>query len=99
MKLQIQSLHFDADSKLLELIKKKMEKLETFHDKIIDGDVILRVDKDIHQENKVIECKVHIPGSQLFVKERSKTFEAAIDEAVEALKSQLKKHKEKLAKV
>ena len=99
MKLQIQSLHFDADVKLLDFIQKKMDKLDTFHDRIIDGEVILKVEKDANQENKIVECKVHIPGSPLFVKERSRTFEAAIDEAVEALKTQLKKQKEKAVRV
>lgn len=97
MKLQIQSIHFDADQKLLEFVNKKSLKLETFHDKIIDGEVFLKVDKDQHQENKIAEIKINIPGHSFFAKERSKTFEAAVDEAVEALKAQIKKHKEKLA--
>ena len=73
------------------------DKLETFFDRIIDGEVFLKLDKDLHQENKIVEIKVNIPGSSFFVKERSRTFEAATDEAVECLKSQMKKHKEKLA--
>ena len=95
MKLQIQSIHFDADQKLLEYIQKKAEKLATFHDKIIDGEVILKLDKDVNQENKVVEFKINIPGTTVFVKERSKSFEAATDEALEAAKTQLKKHKQK----
>ncbi len=97
MKLHIQSIHFDADQKLIDYIQKKIDKLETFYDRIIDGEVFLRIDKDSHQENKVLEVKLNIPGHNLFVKERSRTFEAGADEAVEALKAQLKKHKEKLA--
>lgn len=99
MKLITQSIHFDADQKLLDFIDKKTSKLETFHDKIIDGEVFLKVDKDHHQENKIAEIKINIPGHSFFAKERSKTFEAAVDEAIEALKSQLKKHKEKLEHV
>jgi len=99
MKLQIQSLHFDADKKLLDYVTKKMDKLDTFHDKIIDGEVIMRLEKDTNQENKLVECKVHLPGMPLFVKEKSRTFEAAIDEAVESLKIQIKKQKEKAARV
>ena len=97
MKLNIQSIHFDADQKLLDFVNKKALKLETFHDKIIDGEVYLKVDKDQHQENKIVEFKINIPGHSFFVKERSRTFETAADEAMESLKSQLKKHKEKLA--
>ncbi|MDX2194999.1 MAG: ribosome-associated translation inhibitor RaiA [Cytophagales bacterium] len=95
MKVNIQSIHFDADGKLLELVQKKLNKLDTFYDRIIDADVYLKIDKDLHQENKIIECKINIPGQSLFVKERSRTFEVALDESLEALKAQLKKFKEK----
>jgi putative sigma-54 modulation protein len=97
MKLNIQSIHFDADKKLIDYIQKKIDKLETFYDRIIDGEVFLKVDKDSHQENKILEVKINIPGHNLFVKERSRSFEAAADEALEALKAQVKKHKEKVA--
>jgi len=94
MKLQMHSIHFDADVKLLDFIQKKTEKLDTFYDRIIDGEVFMRLEKN-DVENKVVEIKLNIPGSQLFAKEQAKSFEAATDLAVEALKSQLKKFKEK----
>jgi putative sigma-54 modulation protein len=97
MKLQIQSIHFDADKKLIDYIQKKIDKLETFYDRIIDGEVYLKLDKDTQQENKIVEVKINIPGANLFVKERSRSFEAATDEALEALKTQIKKYKDKLA--
>ncbi|MEQ9285935.1 MAG: ribosome-associated translation inhibitor RaiA [Cyclobacteriaceae bacterium] len=96
MKLQMHSIHFDADEKLVEFIQKKADKLETFFDRIIDGEVFMRLEKNESNENKIIEIKLNIPGNQLFAKEQSRTFEAAADEAVEALRRQLKKHKEKL---
>jgi putative sigma-54 modulation protein len=96
MKLQMHSIHFDADRKLLDYIQKKAEKLETFYDRITGGEVFLRINKDtVHHANKVLEIKLNVPGSTLFVKETSSSFEAAADEAVDALKTQLKKFKEK----
>jgi putative sigma-54 modulation protein len=95
MKLQMHSIHFDADKKLLDFIQKKVNKLETFHDRIVNGEVILKIDKDEEKENKVIEIKLFIPGNMLFAKEQSKTFEAAADVVVESMKRQLKKYKEK----
>ena len=89
------SIHFDADQKLVDFIQKKANKLDTFFDRIIDGEVFLRLDKDETNENKIVEIKMNIPGTQLFAKEKSKSFEAAADEAVEALRRQLKKYKEK----
>jgi putative sigma-54 modulation protein len=95
MKLQMHSIHFDADEKLLDFIQKRVDKLETFYDRFIDGEVFLRLDKDNQNENKIIEIKLNIPGIQLFAKERKDSFEAATDDATEALRRQIKKHKEK----
>jgi putative sigma-54 modulation protein len=96
MKLQMQSLRFDADQKLIDFIQAKADKLDKFYDRIIDGEVIMRLEKDNEMENKIVEIKLNIPGGQLFAKERSRTFEAAADETVESLRRQLKKYKEKM---
>lgn len=96
MKLQIHSVHFDADHKLIDFIEKKSNKLETFYDRITDGEVFLRLDKGDHsRENKVVEIKLNIPGATLFTKQQSTSFEAATDQAIESLRRQVKKHKEK----
>ena len=96
MKLQMHSIRFDADQKLIDFIQEKANKLDKFYDRIIDGEVYMRLDNDDQNENKIIELKLNIPGSQLFVKERSKSFEASTDQAVETMKRQLKRHKDKL---
>ena len=95
MKAQMHSIRFDADHKLIDFIQKKLDKLETFYDRIIDAEVFLRLENDDNRENKFIEIKMNIPGEQLFAKTQAKSFEAAADEATEALRRQLKKHKEK----
>ena len=96
MKVKIQSLHFDADKKLLDFIQEKVNKLETYYDKIISGDVVLKIDKSDHSENKVAEIRLYIPGNDLFVKKQCKSFEEAVDISVEALRKQITKHKEKV---
>ena len=95
MKLQIHSVRFDSDYKLINLIKKKLVKLETFYNRIIDGEVFLRIENDESRINKIIEIKLNIPGDQLFAKERARTFEIGADEVTEALRRQIKKFKEK----
>ena len=95
MKLQMHSIHFDVDVKLTKLVQKKIEKLEKLYDKIIDGEVFFRLENKDSRDNKIVEIKLNIPGSQLFAKEKSNTFEAAADYATEALRRQLKKFKEK----
>lgn len=95
MKLQIHSIHFDADKKLLDYIEKKANKLHTFFDRITDGEVYLKLEKGEALENKIVEIKLNIPGGNVFVKEKSRTFEAATDIGIDALEKQLKKFKEK----
>jgi len=96
MKLQMHSIHFDADQKLINFIQRKTDKLDTYYDQIIDGEVFMRLDKNDKSENKIIEIKLNVPGKQFFAKSQNDSFEAAADDAAEALRRQIKKHKEKL---
>lgn len=94
MKLQIHSIHFDADQKLIDFIQRKADKLETFYDKIVDGEVFLRINNS-GIENKTVEIKINVPGNQLFAKEQAKSFEEGADLAAEALRRQIRKLKVK----
>lgn len=96
MKVQIHSIHFDADAKLLDYIQQKLDKLDKFFERIVDGEVFLRLNNQ-GVDNKTVEIKINIPGNQLFAKERSSTFELATDEAVEGLRRQIKKYKQRIA--
>lgn len=96
MNVTISSLHFKADYKLEDFIREKTAKLETLFDGVIGCDVTLKVGPASNNENKIAEIRVMIPGNDLFAKKQAKSFEEAIDNAVDALKSQVKKHKEKL---
>lgn len=95
MKIIVQSLHFDADQKLLDMIQKKYEKLDSYFDKITLIEVILRLNKSADGSNKMVEVKIFIPGNTLFAKLKCSTFEEAVDLSVNALSQQLIKHKEK----
>lgn len=96
MKVKIHSIHFDADQKLIDFVQEKVDKLDHFFDKIIDGEVFLRLDKASNNENKITEIRLNVPGNNLFAKKQSKSFEESTDGAVEALRRQVKKYKEKL---
>src|ERR1043165_1738628 len=95
MKLQVHSIHFNADRRLIDFIQSKVDKLETFYDRMVDGEVFLRLNNE-GIENKTVEIKLKVPGNQLFAKEQAKSFEEATDLATEALRAQLKKFKTKL---
>ena len=95
MKVFTQSVNFNADSKLIKFTKKKVESLSKFHDKIVDAEVFLKVQNTSDKENKITEVKINIPGKELIIKRETKTFEEGINLAVENLKRQLKRSKEK----
>lgn len=96
MKLKVQSIHFDVDRKLLAFVEEKIEKLTHFYEDIIDGEVFLRLDKSTEKENKIAEIKLNTPGKTMFASEQCKSFEEATDSAVDALRKQITKYKEKL---
>ncbi|MCB0704499.1 MAG: ribosome-associated translation inhibitor RaiA [Saprospiraceae bacterium] len=96
MKVHVETVQFKADQKLLEFIDRKIAKLDTFFDRIIEVEVILKLENSGQVRDKVVEVKVHVPGDILFVSETDKAFEAAVELAVDSLKRQLKRHKEKI---
>ena len=95
MDIKISSIHFDADKRLLDFIEKKVSKLVKFYEDIIGAEVILRLENAQDLENKVSEIRLIIPGYDLFAKKQSKSFEESTDVAIEALRQQILKHKEK----
>ena len=95
MRLQVHSIHFNADRKLIDFIQQRVDKLQTFYDRMVDGEVFLRINNE-GIENKTVEIKVSVPGRKLFAKEQARSFEAAADLAIEALRNQLKKFKTRM---
>jgi len=97
MNIQVNAVHFTADKKLVDFLNKKVIKLDTYFDGILSAEVILKIDKHEAANNKVVELKLSIPSTDyLFAKKQADSFEQACDLAVDAIRSQLKKFKEKL---
>lgn len=96
MKVNVQSVNFNADKGLIEFIEKKLNSLEKFYDKIVDSEVYLKVQQTSEKENKTVEVKLNIPGNDIVVKKQCKTFEEGTMLAVESLKRSLEKAKEKV---
>ena len=98
MNVNIQTVHFEADNKLVEYVNKKLDKLNTFHDRIIKVDVYLKLDNIVHTiKDKIAEIRVHVPRHDFFVKASSKSFEESFDSALESLVNQIKRKKNKQA--
>ncbi|MDE7305546.1 MAG: ribosome-associated translation inhibitor RaiA [Alistipes sp.] len=98
MNVQIQSVKFDADKRLVEFVNAKMAKLDRFAERSTGAEVILKLDKDHEKGNKNATITLHMPGEELVAAHQAKTFEEAVDEAIDALKRQLDKFKAKVEK-
>ena len=95
MNIQIQAVHFAADKQLKDLVNKKVEKLISIDNSIINADVYLKVDKPESHENKIVEIKLHSSEASFFAKKQSNSFEESTDLVSQALRKQILKHKEK----
>lgn len=95
MKVNVQSVNFNVDRKLVDFVENKTSSLDRYFDKVIGIDVYLKVQNTSEKENKITEIKVNIPGDELMVKKQCKSFEEGVDIATDALKRQLNKRKEK----
>ncbi len=95
MNVQIQSVKFDADQKLIDFVEAKIAKLERFADRSTGVEVILKLDKDHEKGNKVASISLRMPGDDMFAERRARTFEEAVDEAISAIKKQIDHAKEK----
>ncbi len=97
MNVNIQTVHFDADLKLMDYVKTKAKKLNIFNDRILGIEVFLKLDNIVHNiKDKIVEIKVQVPRHSFFVKASSKSFETSFDSALESMISQMRRRKDKL---
>ena len=96
MKVNLQSVNFNVDEKLVMFTQQKLDKLESHFNRIIYADVFLKVMNTSGKENKITEILLSVPGDEFITKKINKTFEAGVDECVTSLERQLRKRKEKL---
>lgn len=95
MKINLQTLKFDAKESLKEYVNDKVGKLSRFDDKIISADVTLSVDGD-SVNNKSCDIRLIVPGYDDFVKKNAPTFEEAVLTCVEVLQKILRRKKEQV---
>jgi putative sigma-54 modulation protein len=96
MNIKVNAVKFSPTKELESFVNSKLKKLMHFYDEIISIEVFLKLDTKHKTKNKITEIKLEIPGNGLFAKKQSDTFEESTDSAVEALKRQITKRKEKL---
>ena len=91
--INVKSLKFDADQKLLDYVEKKVGKLEKFFDNLGDIDVTLSLLPD--PDNKNVRIQTRFPGEDLVIERNAKSFEEAVTESVDAMKEKIVRAKEK----
>lgn len=95
MNVNMQSVNFNADGKLLDFTLRRLNKLDLYYDRVVNADVYFRVENTSEKENKCAEIKLHVPKDTLLVKKQCKSFEEAVDLACGSLERLLVKKKEK----
>ncbi len=95
MEVKIQSVKFDASKQLIEFVEKKMSRLERFEERATGADVVFKLDKDSEKGNKVALVTLRVPGGDIITEQRAHTFEEAIDLALDALKRQIEKKRDR----
>jgi putative sigma-54 modulation protein len=96
MNIKIHAVNFNISQHLTDFVNEKVSKLDHYYDAIVSSEIYLKLENTSDVENKISEVKVLIPGSEIFVKKKAKSFEEATDLALEAAKKQISKHKEKV---
>lgn len=95
MKININAVKFKADEKLLAFVNEKVSKLDRHLSNIIDSDVTLKVDKPESDNNKIVDIRLAVKGYDLYASKQADTFEEATMLAIDALKPQIDKLKDR----
>lgn len=94
MKTDIQTVGFEANQELLDFVNDRIKHLKKFEDQITGIDVYLKSVKNDHDETKVAEMKLFLPGPTLYAEYQSDSFRESIMETVDKLKRQIRRRKE-----
>ena len=95
MKVNAQSVNFNANVDLIGFVQDRLNKLDLYYDKVISSDVYLKLGNTSSKKNKIVEIKLYVPKENFVVKKQCKTFEEAVDVACSSLQRQLVKRKQK----
>jgi len=76
-------------------VDKKLGALEKFYDRILKADVKVGKETDHHLKGNIFfcECRLDVPGVDLFASKSEKNLYKAIDKVRDYLELELKKHK------
>ena len=98
MQITITGRGIELTDAIKAYVAKKLGGLDKFFDGIVRAGVVVGMETHHHQKGDIFlaECKLEIPGRDIFIKEMAASEYAAVDLLKERLEKDLKKHKEKL---
>lgn len=95
MNIQMTGKGMDLTEAIKEYVEKKIGTLDKFYDKILRADVKVGKENDHHLKGNVFicECRLDVPGVDLYASKNEKNLYKAIDKVKDYLEAELKKHK------
>lgn len=94
MKLILTGKNYKISDTLKDVTAKKIGKIDKYFDEDLEVRVVLSEQKNLRK----VEVTVYLPGGLLRAEESDDEIYTAIDRAVSAIESQIRKHKTKLQK-
>ena len=95
MVTRIQSIHFDASQQLVECVEKKVAKLEKLCEGAISLEVNMKLIKPETAHNKEVALRLSTGAGEVIASKTSDTFEDALLGAIDAVKVQIDKNRNK----
>ncbi|OGH84752.1 MAG: ribosomal subunit interface protein [Candidatus Magasanikbacteria bacterium RIFOXYA2_FULL_44_8] len=97
MQINITGKGIELTDAIKDYIEKKFDGLEKFYDRIIRANVTVGMETKHHLKGQVYicECRLEIPGKDVFAEKNEKTLYKAIDKVRDYLEGEVKKHKAK----
>jgi putative sigma-54 modulation protein len=95
MQITVNGKGIELTDAIKDYVEKKIGALEKFYEKIIRANVTVGLESHHHQKGKVFiaECKLEVPGTDIYASKNEKTLYKAIDKIRDYLEGELKKHK------
>jgi len=95
MQVLITGRGIELTESIKSYIEKKIGGLEKFYDKIQKAEVKVGKETDHHLKGEIFiaECRLDVPGVDLFASKNEKNLYKAIDKVRDYLEGELKKHK------
>jgi putative sigma-54 modulation protein len=95
MNIIITGKGMDLTEAIKDYVDKKIGGLEKFYDQILKADVKVGKESEHHLKGDIFvcECRLDVPGVDLFASKNEKNLYKAIDKVRDYLEGELKKHK------